>query len=891
MKFKVISFIILSFLFCNVLSAQKKLVDSTTYREWRRIDSGELSADGRFVSYKYMFLDNEKENEKARNKYYFYDNKKQERFIIDNVSNMNFWAGGKWIVYNKEIKGVEKTVLVRLKDRKEIIWDRAGHPNTSSDLPIVSYYKNNNSDFVVMNVNQSDSIVYENVIRPSLYDGSTKIMYIKKGDNSYDLRSGSAMSTKNHKTIYSDKSKKINSYNLLAKSRKVRFEISENPTVKGVRNLIYYYDMNSCATKLVFNSNLFKLDSSKKIDYSVNILNNPNYIIFNATSANKVMEKELDESKRDKSFELELWSWNDSVTQSVQARGFSKERTLPYEYIYNVNSGKSYLASKGTYSNFRYSSSLTCAFTLMVDKYPYSRFSDWEHDQRVDLYLVNLETGENRIFAKKTLDNAKWSACGNYVVFWDYRAKAWKSLNPETFVINNLTKDIPFAVHDEKHDMPSPVPSYGLAAWTSDGKYMAVYDAYDIWLLDVAGKEKPKCYTKGLGRKNKQVIRLLNPNFTDVIIDLNKNQEVEAYQANSNKGFYTYTTSGKLIKNIEGNFHIRISKTSSDNETYLCIRQSFNDDRDLWITENNFKTFRKVTDVSPQKKDYKWGSVQQVEWTNYDGNQNKGLLYLPDGYKKGESYPAIVNFYETHSGDVHVFHAPYPSNAMLNISEYVSNGYIIFMPDVHFKIGEPAQSSYNAVVSGTKELIKRGIIDSKRVGLQGHSWSGYQTACLVTMTDMFTCVNIGAPIVNMTSGYNGIREGSGMPRMFMYEDWQCRMGKTIWDDKEAYIRNSPIFGADKITTPVLLFHCDKDGAVSFSEGRSLFLALRRLQRPCWMLNYKGEGHFVTSPAAVKDWTIRMRQFFEYYLNNTTIPRWMKEGISVNERGFDQKYDY
>ena len=212
------------------------------------------------------------------------------------------------------------------------------------------------------------------------------------------------------------------------------------------------------------------------------------------------------------------------------------------------------------------------------------------------------------------------------------------------------------------------------------------------------------------------------------------------------------------------------------------------------------------------------------------------------------------------------------------------------MPDVHFTIGTPGQSCYDAVVSGTKYLIEQGIAHPGKIGLQGHSWSGFQTSYLVTKTDLFTCANIGAPITDMVTGYLGIRGGSGLPRYFMYEEWQSRMGKNLWEAKDKYLASSAIIEADKIHTPLLIWHNDKDEAVAYEQGRALYLAMRRLQRPAWHLNYEGEGHFLSNQAAQKDWTIRMMQFFDYYLKGTKEPRWMKEGIHLRERGIDQKYD-
>ena len=210
-----------------------------------------------------------------------------------------------------------------------------------------------------------------------------------------------------------------------------------------------------------------------------------------------------------------------------------------------------------------------------------------------------------------------------------------------------------------------------------------------------------------------------------------------------------------------------------------------------------------------------------------------------------------------------------------------------------------AVNTFNDIINNMPEseaafkLAKEGLINRMRTDRIIKSdiiWSGYQTSYLVTKTDLFTCANIAAPITDMVTGYLGIRNGSGLPRYFMYEETQSRMGKTLWEAKDKYLASSAILEADKIHTPLLILHNDEDEAVAYEQGRALYLAMRRLQRPAWLLNYKGEGHFVLGRGAQKDWTIRMMQFFDYYLKGTKEPRWMKEGIHLRERGIDQKYD-
>ena len=528
-------------------------------------------------------------------------------------------------------------------------------------------------------------------------------------------------------------------------------------------------------------------------------------------------------------------------------------------------------------------------FAYEKDEKPYLGQRDWRHDQRFDLYLVDLRNGDHHLVAKELTRAVHWSPQGDYLLYFDNTKQSWIVVNSCTMQQNILTDVIPFALHDELYDRPNPAPPYGLAGWSRDGRNAIVYDRFDIWVVNLDEVQKSYCWTRGEGRKCNTILRLLDPGRNGLSVDLSRDNKVEIFDwENKNQGLGNLSANGKLTPLVQGDFAFSVVQEAKN--AMLCIKQSYADDRDLWVCDRQGRRMRKVTDVNPQQCNYKWGSAQLVEWTNYKGKNNQGILYLPDGYDKNKSYPTIVTFYETHSSELHIHPVPGLSQAMIDIPTYVSRGYIVFQPDVYIEIGKPGESAYDAVVSGTRALIDRGIIDSSRIGLQGHSWSGFLVAYLVTRTDIFKCVNIGAATVNLTSVYTAIREGSGQPNMFMFEDWQCRMGATLWDDLDGYITNSPLLFADRIHTPALIFHCDQDEAVSFYDGRNLFLALRRLQRPVWMLNYMGQGHFLTSRPAEVDWTIRLQQFFDHYLKDTLMPRWMKEGININERGVDQKYD-
>jgi dipeptidyl aminopeptidase/acylaminoacyl peptidase len=149
----------------------------------------------------------------------------------------------------------------------------------------------------------------------------------------------------------------------------------------------------------------------------------------------------------------------------------------------------------------------------------------------------------------------------------------------------------------------------------------------------------------------------------------------------------------------------------------------------------------------------------------------------------------------------------------------------------------------------------------------------------------------GAPVSNMTSAYGGIRWGSGMVRAFQYEDGQSRIGKDLWSDLDAYIENSPLFYADKVNTPLLMMHNDEDGAVPWYQGIEYFTALRRLQKPVWMLVYNGAPHNLSRFADTRDFTLRLEQFFDHFLMGAPEPKWMSEGVKAIDKGREFGFGY
>jgi dipeptidyl aminopeptidase/acylaminoacyl peptidase len=398
--------------------------------------------------------------------------------------------------------------------------------------------------------------------------------------------------------------------------------------------------------------------------------------------------------------------------------------------------------------------------------------------------------------------------------------------------------------------------------------------------------------TNGFGRRNNIVLRFLKTNAEFDYIDEHQNILLQ--------GFNKITKQSSIyqldIKTGDLRLLVALPNKISDivkaenAEIYSFSKSDYNTFPDRLVVNDfgNWNNTVKASDANPQTANYLWGSVELINWVSFDGDNLTGLLYKPENFNPSKKYPMIVYFYEKNSDQLYANYTPRPSRSVINFPLYTSNDYLIFVPDIKYKTGSPGQDAYNCIVSGTYSLIEKSFVDKDRIGLQGQSWGGYQVAYLVTKTNLYKCAMAGAAVSNMTSAYGGIRWETGVGRMFQYEQGQSRIGASLWEDLPAYIENSPLFFAVKVNTPLLLMSNDGDGAVPWTQGIEYFLALKRLNKPTWLLNYNGEEHNLKNRVNCIDLSKRMMQFFDYYLKGKELPKWMEEGIPAVRKGFKEQ---
>jgi dipeptidyl aminopeptidase/acylaminoacyl peptidase len=506
---------------------------------------------------------------------------------------------------------------------------------------------------------------------------------------------------------------------------------------------------------------------------------------------------------------------------------------------------------------------------------PYRKMITW-YGEMDDLYLVNLKNGNRDLIVSQLEDRASLSPEGNYVVY--YKNKNWYLFDIETHKTRNLTENIKVPFYNEDHDYPSKVPGYGLAGWVEEDRAVLIYDKYDIWKFQTA-PQNPENVTGGFGRKNNYTFRIMRLDPEKEFYTHDEKVLLSAYHnLKKNWGFYSARLNEPGIeKLIEEEKKFTFLAKAKEADVILYTRESYREFPDLWTSGMSLDSPDKISNINPQIEEFAWGSAELVEWKSDDGIPLQGVLIKPGNYEPGKRYPVIVYFYRFFSQRLYEF-----NQVVINhrpcFPFYASNGYAVFLPDIRFDIGIPGFSSTKCLVPGVQKIIDMGIADPDAVGLHGHSWSGYQTAHVITQTDIFRCAVAGAPVSNMTSSYGGIRWGSGMARLFQYEKTQSRIGASLWERRDLYIENSPLFFADRINTPLLIIFGDEDGAVPWYQGIELYLAMRRLEKDCVFLQYRGEPHHPQKFPNKLDWFKKMKEYFDHYLKGQEGPDWITRGI-------------
>lgn len=594
----------------------------------------------------------------------------------------------------------------------------------------------------------------------------------------------------------------------------------------------------------------------------------------------------VDASSHSKSSNLPgvtIWSYTDGLIQSEQRPSKENKWLLA---ILDLQSGRLQIIQQD------HDEISHLFFQNQLDKYILMNQSEglpedyyWNRKAAKQTFLVETSNGARKKMPINFSSEHYIDPSKRFIVGFDEARTDLFSYEIETGLTSNLTKviNIPIKpmIERDENDRPKSFNNKGFnfAGWSGRGGIL-VYDEYDIWEISLDGTTPIKCLTSSFGRSRGIKFRLgqnypkkvVNDNTGVILVGFNtQDKQIGFYKLNSSKigppillstGPYYYTEIENKI------FERSILQKADHANSYIMLQQAASRSPNIVLTKD-FKTFLPISAVYPERK-YNWLTSELISFTTLDGRTEKAILYKPENFSPKSKYPVIFHFYERKSQLLNKYYSPGESSGELDIPWFVSNGYIVCCPDIHFEIGQPSKGAYNSVVAVAQNLAKYPWVNPGKMGIQGHSFGGYEVNCLVTQTKMFAAAISCIGVSNLTSEYLAELRGGNMA---FHEKDQVRLDKTMWEDKEAYINNSPIFSANAVVTPMLTVVAKLDRNVSYAQGIQWFMALRRLGKKIWMLEYENQNHGLDGYPYI-DYLVRSTQFFDYYLKDLPPPKWM-----------------
>lgn len=571
---------------------------------------------------------------------------------------------------------------------------------------------------------------------------------------------------------------------------------------------------------------------------------------------------------------LVLWHARDPVLQSRQQVQENSDRRFTYLSAYHVDEGR--FVQLATEELRSVSLNPGQKWAIGIDRRSYELRDAIDGGQRRDVYAVDVTSGASNL----VLETQQWgtwpSPDGELLLY--YRDGDYHVYDFEDGTHDNISAGAPVRFVNVEDDHNRKDPPIAPIGWTRDSRDVLLSDGWDIWRISTDGADAVRLTASG----REEGVRYRRPLRVDPQAqgwDLDEPLYLEAYGERTKKhGLVKLTDGGRQMERLVWDDAWFAFKRAAESETFVFTRETFRDFPDVWTAEGSFERPNRLTDLNPQQAEYAWSAgAQLVDYTSARGVPLQAAMFLPAGYQEGESYPTVVYIYEKLSQNLHRYSVPNETRAF-NPSVYTSRGYAVLMPDIVYEINDPGMSAVWSVLPAVDAAIETGVVDADNVGLHGHSWGGYQTAFLVTQTDRFKSVVAGAALTDMVSMYHSVYWNSGGANQAIFESSQGRFYGSPTDNYDAYIRNSPVFHIDNVQSPVLLLHNEKDGAVDFNQGITYFNALREAEKEVVLLQYVGENHGLREPANQRDYTIRMREYFDHHLKGLPAPAWWTDGV-------------
>ncbi|MDR6786456.1 dienelactone hydrolase [Pedobacter africanus] len=856
----------------NQVIAQKSVIGESTYAMWPTLKSPKISANGQYVGY---IIDNQPVGGSTL---VLKQGKSVWRRDFKGVSNVEFSSDSKYAIF---IQGKDSLAIFSLgTDNIEYIPKVSNFEVSKNGFMNWVYYSlsDKQKTLIVKDLETCKLKMFKGVVESWCSDnGKTILLKIvsefkgKEVLNWLDYATGKVTEIWQGDDIA----------NILIDDlhNQVVFTVADSA-------ICFYKPGNAKAHSVLLKSIPSLPDRKSSLTLS-NFSNDGNILFFNI--------KELEEPKSTKGI-VEVWSYHDVKLQSEQE---SENTSLTLFFALDFHKDK--IVHLG---NIRpiFPEAKNASDTLALLRRTERLGEPWSIGKINTTSLVNTRTG--KITAVDILENRNTSisSSGKYLIYFDAEDKNYFSFEIATKILRNISRQISVSWLEINYDRGNDSPR-GVACWLKNDESVLIYDQFDIWEIDPKNERKPVNITNKYGFNHGITFRLALSEYGSGEIRRTGEIILNAFNLkNKNNGFFKKKFGeagdpvrlhfGPYLYQLISNPYVSIDywhypiKAKNANR-YLLKRTCAAESPNYFLTRD-FKSFEDITDFHPEA-DFNWLSAELHEWKSLDGRKLQGILYKPQDFDPKKRYPVIFHIYERLSDRLNTSFIPQASYGALDIPTFVSNGYLVLCPDIYYKVGAPMTGTYDAVVSAAQYISALPFVDPKKFGLQGHSFGGMQTNYLVAHTDIFAAACSASGNANWVSAYGGLIGGLGNPQWASLEDYyekgQGRMGGSLWDMPNAYIGSSPIFKLNKIATPLLIMQGRKDHISLYSNIMELFTGLRRMGKKAWMLVYPDEGHQLHGKEA-NDFSVRMMQFFDYYLKDRPAPIWMLYGIPASKREND-----
>jgi len=583
----------------------------------------------------------------------------------------------------------------------------------------------------------------------------------------------------------------------------------------------------------------------------------------------KEQEEEFEEDEDNPVANVDIFHWNDERIQTVQAVQAEWDRDFTYAAVFNIPNGRFVQLSDSTMRWFN----LTRDGNWGIGSNDRPYISDWREDQ-ADYYRVNTSTGERTLIIEAQRRTLGISPDSKHFLYWK-DGQIWDYAIEEDRSIN-LTESAPVSFVNEQYDYPDTKPPYGVAGWIEDGSAVVLNHRYDLWLQPLDGSAAT-VLTDGYGDENSVRLRYQRLDPDDRFFDLSEPIVLSGYGDLSKRYGYFVLENGNLREGLWDDMRIVNLRKAKDADRVIFTKETFQIFPDYYASDMRLRDHEQITDAIPWQSEYKWGRNILIEYENKNGVPLQGVLSIPDSYQPGDRYPMLVDFYEKNSQNLYRYpRAIFRDTPMFG--KYVSNGYLVLLPDVHFNTGTTHEDMLDCVEAATRRVIELGYADPERIGLHGHSFSGGGASFIATRSNMFAAIVAGAAPINLAGEFNILFHGSGQNNHSYDIYGQGRYGVDPFSNFELYRAQSPITWVETMDTPLLYLHGTADGSVEYLQGMEFYNALRFLGKPIIFASYPDAGHHLRKLENQKDFMTRMEQFYDHYLKGAPAPDWMVHGV-------------